>query len=166
MDAGQQFTLWTVRAAVLLWSVGLSLRAAGRGEPLARWAWVIGCAALVIHIAGAFAFFHGGRWDHAYDATARQTEAVFGLNWGGGLYVNFVFAGVWMFDAVWRIARPNSYSSRSLGCEAAIQGFLWFIVFNGAVVFAVGSVRWFGAVACAAPVAIAILRWLRRRRTP
>ena len=34
--------------------------------------------------------------------SARQTAEVFGLDWGGGLYVNYAFTAAWVADVAWR----------------------------------------------------------------
>src|SRR5262245_60734981 len=117
MSAGELLTRWTVRVALGLYIVGLLLRA---GDPArrsrhfaARWAWTLGCVALLLHIACAFHFFH--EWDHqsAYEATARQTGEVVGLNWGGGLHVNYAFVMVWVADVVWWWSCPERFEARS-----------------------------------------------------
>jgi hypothetical protein len=114
---------------------------------LARWAWTFGCVSLLLHIACAFHFFHD--WDHqqAFAATARQTEEVVGLDWGGGLYVNYAFVLVWVADLVWWWACPERYEARSAVIEWIVQGFLFFVAFNATVVFGVGAIRWWGLAA-------------------
>src|SRR5207244_1685286 len=99
MNAGELLTRWTVRGAVSLYLLALVVRYCAAVRPAwlrtARWLWTAGYVALVIHVFCAFQFFH--HWSHAaaYAATARQTEQVVGLNWGGGLYVNYAFMAVW-----------------------------------------------------------------------
>jgi hypothetical protein len=31
--------------------------------------------------------------------TARQTDAVYGVSWGGGVYVNYLFVAAWLTEA-------------------------------------------------------------------
>ena len=54
-----------------------------------------GLALCVIHIGLAMGSVHG--WSHAaaIDATAIQTDSVYGLRWGGGVFVNYLFVIVW-----------------------------------------------------------------------
>jgi hypothetical protein len=152
MLTGELLTRWTVRVALALYVLSLTLRisAAGRRRRLdtARLFWIAGCAAFLLHTASAFHFYH--HWSHyaAYAATARRTAEVVGLNWGGGLYTNYAFAGLWTADACWWWRRPGSYLARPRGIEWGVQGFMGFIAFNATVVFGAGAVRWVGLAAC------------------
>lgn len=149
---GELLTLWTVRVAVLMYVLALVLRMTASGRrPVLAWAraaWTAGFLAIMLHVACAFHFFHG--WSHAdaYTTTAVQTEEVTGLRWGGGLYVNYLFVLTWAGDVVWWWLWPERYARRSPLIECAVQAFLGFIVFNGAVVFKDGFVRWAGISAC------------------
>jgi hypothetical protein len=148
VDSGELLTRWTVRAAVVLYALGLAHRASARGHKhwlgWARLAWTLGFAAFLLHVACAFHFYH--HWSHAaaYEATARQTADVTGLAWGGGLYANYLFALIWGADACWWWGAPAVYAARPRWLEWAVQGFLAFIAFNATVVFAAGPVRWLG----------------------
>jgi hypothetical protein len=152
MPAGELVTLWTVRLALALYVLALALRAASakrRPRPgLARLFWTVGCLAFLLHVGCAFQFYH--HWSHraAYEATARRTAEVVGLDWGGGLYANYAFAAVWVADVCWWWWSPERYLARPRGVEWAVQGFLGFIAFNAAVVFGAGAVRWLGLAAC------------------
>jgi hypothetical protein len=151
MLAGELFTRWTVRVALALYVLGLALRvrAAGRRTQLdlARLFWTAGCLAFLLHMASAFQFYH--HWGHraAYEATARQTAEVVGLDWGGGLYANYGFAALWMADACWWWLSPERYVARPRVLEGALQGFLGFMAFNATVVFGTGVIRWAGLAA-------------------
>jgi hypothetical protein len=152
MDPGEVLTRWTVRAAVALYVVSLALRLGSSGRrpwlATARLAWTAGCAAFLLHVVCAFAFYH--HWSHgtAEEATARRTAEVVGLSWGGGLYANYVFTLVWLADAGWWWLGLTRYESRPRAVEWAVQGFLGFIAFNAVVVFGEGAVRWLGLAAC------------------
>ncbi len=166
MDLGEFLTRWTIRLALTLYVLGLSRRVNAFGRPSwlawARLAWTGGCFAFLLHIACAFQFYH--HWSHAaaYETTTRQTAEVIGLDWGGGLYANYVFALVWTADACWWWLRPKSYQARPRIVEGAAQGFLGFIAFNSTVVFGQGAIRYFGLVAC---LLLAVLCWYMKRRT-
>lgn len=127
--------------------VRLSYRQTGRRERMARLLWTAGVALAFVHVGLAFHFRHG--WSHAsaLAETARQTEELLGLAFGGGLYVNYAFLIVWAADTVWWWWRPASFSRRPRALEAAIRLFLLFIFVNGAIVFAHGTVRVLGIVA-------------------
>src|SRR5262245_56138147 len=117
MATGELLTRWTIRVAMALYvtSLALRVRAEGRRTWLvpARLAWTAGCACFFVHVACAFQFYHA--WSHraAYEETARQTAETVGLAWGGGLFVNYVFAAVWASDAGWWLAWPEQYQTRS-----------------------------------------------------
>jgi hypothetical protein len=160
---GEAFTIWSVRAAALLYIAALALRLAAtgsRGRRTARLAWTVGCLFYLSHVYGAFEYFHG--WSHlaAYVETARQTAELFGIEWGGGLYFNYAFTIVWAADVSWWWCDTAQYEKRPRWISAAIHTFLAFMFFNGAVVFASGFSRWLGAVA--APVLV--LLWWRSAR--
>ena len=105
MPPGEFLTHWTARTALALYVLGLVVRlmAAGRRPwpNLARLCWSAGCLAFLLHVVSAFHFSH--HWSHraAYEATARQTAEVVGLDWGGGLYANYAFAALWAADVCW-----------------------------------------------------------------
>ena len=166
MATGEFFVRWTVRVALALYVAGIVLRVRAGGRRCwlvpARLAWAAGCAVFFVHVACAFQFFHS--WSHraAYDETARQTAAVVGLAWGGGLYVNYAFAAVWAADACWWLSWPHRYQARSWVVEAAVQGFLAFVAFNATVVFGTGVIRWAGLAA--ALLLAALICYTERRR--
>ncbi len=118
------------------------------GRSLRAWRWLttLGCASLLLHMLAAFHFRHG--WSHAiaYADTARQTAALTGWNWGGGIYVNYAFALAWVGVVVrsWTggvaVAPPGSRAAW------AIRGFFLFMFLNAAVVFVPGPARWAGLV--------------------
>lgn len=163
--SGEAFTIWSVRASTLFYVAALIVLLGARmpwRRVFARLAWTAGCLTYLAHVYGAFEFFHG--WSHAaaYGETARQTEELFGLDWGGGLYFNYLFTVVWLADAAWWWMQPMRYETRPRWIAAAIHAFLAFMFFNGAVVFATGFSRWMGA---AATPALLFLLWRYETRT-
>ena len=128
-----------------------------------RWAWTAWCAGLIvctIHILIAMAHHHG--WSHqaAVEETARQTAAVYGLAWGGGVYVNYLFAGVWLAELLWWRVDPGGYAVQPPWMRWAVRTFYLVIVFNAAVVFVAPGRRAAGGVVVAALVAA----WLQEVR--
>jgi hypothetical protein len=161
--SGELVTIWTVRAATLLYIAAVSLWLTARtprGGLAARLSWSIGCLLYLAHVWCAFQFFHG--WNHqaAYAETARQTGEVFGLGWGGGLYFNYLFTLVWLTDVIWWWAHEESYRRRPRWIAASIHAFMAFMFFNGAVVFASGFSRWVGLAA----TPMLLVLWWRGRR--
>jgi hypothetical protein len=153
MGNGALLTKVTIWVAVAGYAAGTTAFALSGGRRAwsraARWAWTAACAALLAHVACAFHFFHG--WSHAaaHLDTARQTREVFGLDWGGGLYINYALMTGWSLDvAWWWLAGLDSYRRRPRLLVAAWHGFLVFIIFNATVVFKDGVARWAGLGLC------------------
>jgi hypothetical protein len=150
--------------AVLYWMVWLSLIAFAAGE-LAKsrryaGAWSIsatGAILLAVHIVVAMAVRHGWSLESALEATARQTNDMFGFNWGGGVYVNYVFAMVWIAELfVWR-QWPEGYASRPGWIKWSLRVFYVVIIVSAAVIFATDWRRWLGA----AILAVLVLSWTK-----
>jgi hypothetical protein len=151
--------------ALLYWMVWLSLIAFAAGE-LAKsrryaGAWSIsatGAILLAAHIVLAMAVRHG--WSHAsaLEATAQQTSDMFGISWGGGVYVNYVFAVVWIAELfVWR-QWPEGYASRPGWIRWSLRAFYFVIIVSAAFIFATGWRRGIGAVV----LALLATSWIRR----
>ena len=153
MGGGELLTKITIWLSLAGYAAGaaafaLSRRSAVWGRA-ARLSWTLACAALFAHVACAFHFYHG--WSHAsaYLDTARQTDDVVGLDWGGGLLINYALMAVWVVDVGWWwLAGLDSYRRRPLALVAAWHGFLVFIIFNATAVFKSGPARWAGLGLC------------------
>ncbi len=161
---------WLTRGTVWL---ALSLLVAGEfvgaKRPLGaemprqgRWLNRLGFAAFLAHMVAAFSFYHGWSQAAAYADTAEKTAASVGWNSGMGLYFNYAFALVWLGEIVWNAVSTRGYVGRACWITAGVRAFLFFMIFNGAVVFAHGLARWFGFVLC---LLLAGCWWPRRSRT-
>jgi hypothetical protein len=97
-----------------------------------------------------FAFHYYHHWSHAaaYRETARQTAELTGLEWGGGLFINYALLAGWLADAAWWGRDLESYRNRSWLIAAVWHGFLIFMIFNATVVFKTGPLRWIGLGLC------------------
>ena len=149
MSSGETLTKITIWLAIVGYAAGATSFALSRGrnkwDAAARLAWIAACVSLLAHAACAFHFYHGWSHDSAYRDTARRTAEVFGLDWGGGLWVNYALLAAWVLDVVWWWRRGlDAYRRRPWPLVAAWHGFLIFIVFNATVVFKTGPVRWLG----------------------
>jgi hypothetical protein len=166
--------LWTIRLALASYSASLGFalvtsRASSasaqqtRCRAAARLFWTVGCLAYLAHVAAAFRCEHG--WSHAraYEHTAERTWELTGWDWGGGLYVNYLFTLLWAADAVWWWAGAASYRARRAWIGAALHAFMLFVAFNATVVFGAGVIRWCG-LAVALVLAAAWWRWRAARR--
>ena len=152
-------TIWAALALFVLGQHGQRLISEGRRARWVAWANAIGLTLCVIHIALALSSVHA--WSHAAaaEATALQTETVYGLRWGGGLYVNYFFVVIWAVDA-WLADSRRHQLLRTPVVRWSIRTFYAIVIFNAAVVFARGSMRVVGV----ALVAALLLAWRRGRR--
>jgi hypothetical protein len=142
-------TLWTVRLA----AAGYAMAIWTRGLQSRTW-WTAGCVLFLAHVVSAFHYQHHWSHDAAYAETARQTLELFGIDWGGGIYFNYLFTLVWVADAAYWWARPSSRAARPVWMTMSIHGFMAFMFFNGAVVFAKSAaVRWISLLAAVALIA-------------
>lgn len=170
MTAALYLTIWL---AVALFVAGEALASGAvfgrdphRAAVRARAVHAAGLVLCVVHILISFDVVHG--WSHAaaVAATAEQTRALFGLNWGGGVYANYFFVAVWALDTQWwrRSGGPGGPLSRGTsggGSRAvtwALRAFYLIYLLNAAVVFAAGWRRALGLVLVVALAAV----WGRR----
>ena len=118
-----------------------------RTEPLQRTLWSLACLLAWAHVLLAFAEHH--HWSHAaaYTHTASETAKKVGIDWGGGIYFNYLFLAVWSADTIWWWRRPASYLARPRGISICVHAYLAFIAFNATVVFESGPVRYAGIAA-------------------
>jgi len=109
--------------------------------------WAAGAFLSVIHIPIALVLAYGGSHELAVEETARRTAAVYGLDWGGGVYINYVFVGAWVGEAAWWRVSPASYFARARVLTWALRAFYFVMIVNAAVVFASPAGRVAGIVA-------------------
>ena len=119
---------------------------------------IAGLVLCVTHIGIAMASVHG--WSHAsaIDATARSTAAVYGLRWGGGVFVNYLFVAVWAVDAWWSSIRGDR--AEISGLRLALRLFYAIVIVNAAVIFARWPLRLVGVCL----VIALFVAWRRVRR--
>ena len=158
----------TIWAALVLFAAGEAGRRAGRAGVAVAWAWrasLIGLCLAAAHVVLAFDVRHDWRHTSAVRETARQTAVVYGLDWGGGVYVNDAFLGVWALDLWrWRAAARRG-APRSRVSIWLARAFYFIVILNGAVIFASGWRRGLGLVLVAWLVAWLVAAW-RPRRDP
>ena len=106
--------------------------------------WTLGLLLLIVHVLCAFHFYHDWSHSQALEQTAAETEALLGWSFGGGVYFNYALIVVWCFDVAWWWIAPAQYERRLWTISALVHGYIFFIVFNGAVVFEDGPTRWVG----------------------
>lgn len=163
METGEFLTRASIWITIVAYTVGSFVFARGRGrwDSATRVLWTIAVVSLIGHLISAYQFYH--HWSHetAFVDTARQTNEVVGLNWGGGLFINYALITIWTIDVAWWWLRGlGSYRSRPWPVIAAWHGFLIFILFNAMIVFKHGVTRWVGIVICS----VLLLSWARIAR--
>jgi hypothetical protein len=89
---------------------------------------------------------HGWSHQSALEATARQTAAVYGIEWGGGVYVNYLFVIIWLAEAWWWRMDPKSYARKSPVLAWTLRAFYFIVIVNAAIVFAGPARRIAGAI--------------------
>jgi hypothetical protein len=88
---------------------------------------------------------YGWSQDAALRDTARQTQAVTGIEVGAGLFVNYAFVLVWLAEVAWWWASPIGYRRRSRVLDRAVRVVFLFMFVNGAFIFVNAPERWLGA---------------------
>jgi hypothetical protein len=151
MDALHNLVFVTIAVSVLCWAAGEVLQS--------RAWWTAGAALALLHSAAAFGVFYNWNHDTARLLTAEQTAAVTGIRFSGGIYVNYLFLAVWAADSAWWWLSPRGYDRRAPATSVLVRGFIFFIIVNGAVVFADGWARIVGLV-CSSAV---VVSWLLKR---
>jgi hypothetical protein len=137
MDAALYSTIWVALGLFVVAEAGKQRFPRRRAVP--DWAWlasISGASLCTLHIALAFAGRHGWSHEAAVRETARQTAAVYGINWGGGVYVNYLFVAAWFTEVWWWRTSPANYFNRRRAITWALRAFYFIIIANAAVVFA------------------------------
>ena len=142
-EPGRNLIVWTVRICVALYATAVwrHLFYSSPENPSTKtadlWyvrAWSLSWLLCVIHVLCAYHFEHHWNQSAALQHTADMTNRVVGINWPGGLYVNYIFLTYWGFD-VFRRLKSGGSSSLAMHIIAA------FMMFNATVVF--GPQWWF-----------------------
>ncbi|MBC8354852.1 MAG: hypothetical protein H8E66_22980 [Planctomycetes bacterium] len=162
-------TRWTVRLAVAGYlvrvaiDVGIFTRLETRhSNEVARWVWTIGCVFYLLHVICAFEFVHDWSHQNAFEHTAAQTETLTGIQSGAGLYFNYAFTLIWLFDLItwWNGDAVTPYDRRSYFWS--VHGIFAFMVFNATVVF--GPPVWRSVGLIVGAIFAIIYFWARRRK--
>jgi hypothetical protein len=129
-------TIWLSLAGLLLGEFGRrqlrSTRVASQWGPVCSAA---GVALGVVHSVVALKNVYG--WNHAraVDLTARRAGEVYGVDWTGGLYVNYFFLAWWAAETMWWWRSPNTFLARPAPLVWFWRALVLTMVVNGAVIF-------------------------------
>jgi hypothetical protein len=120
--------------------------------------WTAGCLLFITHVLCAFHFTHHWSHSHAWEHTAAETQRLMGFSFGDGIYFSYLFLALWVADValLWlNVQRPTWLAG-------GIYAFLFFIAFNGAIVFEDGPSRPVG-MAVVAILAVVFARYVWKR---
>jgi len=165
---GSVIIAWTIRMSIFMffgtlvaWVLQLK---PGRFDRILRMLWSVSFVLFVAHVLAAFHFHHG--WNHAAAVaeTARQTRDLIGLEFGVGLYFNYLFLLVWAFDLTWIWFVDAEITKRYRWLRIVWLTYLIFIAFNGVAIFKSGWMRAGGIAALTLITSGAILRWKHKHR--
>jgi hypothetical protein len=137
-------TIWIALTLLVLAEIGKGPLA--RNGQAAAWTRAVSVAGALLAVAHAILVFHlRYDWSHetAVRETARQGAALYGLEFRGGLYLNYLFIALWLL-AAWRWT------------HWLWRGFVLLMVVNGAIVFVRPAARPFGLAL------VALLLWAWR----
>ncbi len=125
--------------------------------------WTSAVALYLFHMITAFWFFHGWSHEAAVEHTAQRTFEFTGLRWGGGIYFNHAFTILCCLEllAWWLV--PQLILNRSRWMNFVIYGYFLVIIFNAAIVFVSGQLRWISAIAFFVLGVAGLARILRNR---
>ncbi len=167
MSLPQIIALMLVQASLIAYLIGVSGAfyvenevTPSRMSGARRW-WTAACVLMIAHIVAAFGAFHG--WSHAAAVahTVTQTRNVVGVEFAGGVYVNYLFVAVWLTDVVWWWwVGHDRFRKRRAAITLTLHVFMLFIVFNATVVFGSTPARVTG-LAITALVVVAMARFGR-----
>lgn len=172
-ETGEHLMLWTVRASVLCYVIALwrwlfgpvaaASSSAGSAQSVDRFYGAIWFAAwllCVLHVVCAFHFRH--HWDHAVaiEHTAKMTETVVGIRWGGGLYINYLFLLFWGASALDVLRSGGHRSANGYRGELLLHAFAAFMMFNATAVF---GPTWWWVPTIAVVAAILYRMWTAGR---
>jgi hypothetical protein len=144
-------------AALMLRQSDDAWRAGAMPVRTARLLWSLGWLAYAIHVSLAFQHYHD--WSHSQAmAHVRDVSGV-----GEGIFVSYFFTLLWCLDVLAWWIWPRAYVRRPAWIGWAIQGFMAFIVFNGAVIYAPAAVRWVSAAVFLALAGLLTARLWRPR---
>lgn len=144
-------TVWVALGLFVIGEIGA--RAMWRHGVALPWAWyalAAGAALLATHIVLALVVHHQGSHAAAVAATAEQTRAVYGVAWGGGVYVNYAFMALWLAEVIWWRVAPDRYVARAWIWTFGVRATWLVMLTNAAIVFAAPSRRPAGATLVAA----------------
>lgn len=146
------FLLWSVRLALVGLASAWAALLLGRprlGRTLSSLAWGL----MAIHFVLAFQLVHDWSHSSAAAATAADTKATTGSDFQYGVWLNYLFLGLWLIELIW-----SWVGKRPLWCFWVVHGFLLFIAVNATIVFETGPVRWTAVAALLGLAGLALTR--------
>jgi hypothetical protein len=106
------------------------------------WSWLAGACLSLIHIAASYGFVY--HWSHAaaIEATAIDSFQTTGVRAGWGVYVNFLFAAIWLSYSVAILTGKE----RIRTVDVSVYVFTAAILACATILFEAGIIRYLAAV--------------------
>ena len=139
--------IWiTIYTSLISYLLALICWVSRRRGRFYRLFWTVGCVFMCGHAVAAFHFYHHWSHQHAVELTAKETAEVIGEPYGEGIWFSYLLLVIWAMDAMlcW-IPRIQESRIRQW-LSALVHLYVFFILFNGTVVFESGPVRWAGII--------------------
>ena len=161
---GELLIAWSARVVVAFYLLRLAADVLivdpVRRDRWARWAWTLGCAVYLVHVAFAFQFLH--HWSHAaaVEHAAHRTFEVVGIRVWRRASTSTMLSRCcgWLTSLLWWRRSLAGRPTRRL--LLGVQAIFAFMMFNATVVFGPAFWKW---VAAGALVVIVALRMLLPR---
>lgn len=132
------YVIWTARLAVAGYLTAIGLSLGGKSRTTVQLVWTAGFTLFCLHVLTSFHFIH--HWSHtaARSHTAEQTREIIGWDWGGGIWFNYLFLGLWGLDVLFgwfRLGGRTNAVKWFTYLPFVIHLYLVFIVLNATVIF-------------------------------
>lgn len=150
-------TIWLAVGAFVAGEWGR--RTALRDGPRLGWPWAVwtaGALLLAVHVALAVLVHHGGSHASVVRSVEEQTREVYGVSVGAGVWINYLFASLWLAEAAWWRLDPAGFLGRPAAVTRMVRAFYALMLVNGTVIFAAPSRRLLGIAL------MAVLAWAWR----
>lgn len=166
---GPLLIAWSIRISLVFFAAVLLARlwlGPHSGKRVLAIFWTIGFLLFLVHVLTAYHFHYN--WNHsvAVTETAQQTKEQIGIEFGSGIYFNFVFLICCGVEVIWSWC-PNRHCTgvvrwlRSFGFATML-----FIAFNGTVIFKSGWMRALGLLFTAMLICVYVAIRLRKLQSP
>lgn len=132
---------WSIRGSVIVVFTRLLYRL-WRGSPpeihqrrREYYLWFAGFMFLVLHVCLSFHFVHHWLHSDAWNRTASETDKLFGIRSGHGIWANYLMLGIWGLDLVRLYKAKRIGRIPSILADRFVAVFFGFMFINSTIVF-------------------------------